>query len=68
VRERAGVYEVIGERPKQVLQKLALDSEESRLEVERRLKRMGVYKALERAGARSGDRVRIGETELEWPL
>ncbi len=32
----------------------------------RRLKRMGVHAAVRRAGGRPGDRVRIGDLELEW--
>jgi len=68
VRAIDGGYVVVGERPKQVLQKLGIDSEEARIEVDRRLRRIGVVKALERAGVRSGDRVRIGDVDLEWPL
>lgn len=68
VKKSAGVFAVIGERPKQVLQKLGIDSDEARIEVDRRLRRMGVIKALERAGVRAGDVVRFGEMELEWPL
>jgi GTPase len=34
--------------------------------VQHRLKRMGVDRALARAGARQGDVVRIGPVELEW--
>ena len=34
--------------------------------VQRRLKRMGVDRALERAGAREGDTVRIGDFAFEW--
>ncbi len=30
------------------------------------LRRLGVVSALEKAGARAGDRVKIGKTELEW--
>jgi len=68
VRKSGGVFAVVGERPKQVLQKLGIDSDEARIEVDRRLRRMGVIKALERAGVRAGDVVRFGEMELEWPL
>ena len=68
VKKAGAVFAVIGERPKQVLQKLGIDSDEARIEVDRRLRRMGVIKALERAGVRSGDLVRFGEVELEWPL
>ena len=63
-----GVFVVTGEHAKRVMQKLGIDSDEARIEVDRRLRRMGVIKALDRAGARAGDRVRIGDVELEWPL
>jgi GTP-binding protein len=68
VEKRGDIFVVIGEHPKRVLQKLSVDSDEARIEVERRLRRMGVIKALERAGVKAGDRVRFGEVELEWPL
>jgi GTP-binding protein len=61
-------YLVTGARPAQVLQKLGMDTDEARIEVERRLRRMGVVKALERAGVKSGDRVSFGDVEVEWPL
>jgi len=35
-------------------------------EVHRRLARLGVDRALARAGARDGDLVTIGDVELEW--
>jgi GTP-binding protein len=34
--------------------------------VQQRLQRIGVDRALARAGARDGDVVRIGDTELEY--
>ncbi len=68
VKKAGGAFTVIGTRPAQVLQKLGTETDEVRIEVERRLRRMGVIKALERAGVKAGDRVRFGETELEWPL
>ena len=33
---------------------------------QRQLRAMGVVEALEKAGVQPGDRVRIGERELEW--
>jgi GTP-binding protein len=63
-----GAYIVTGDQPKHVLQKLPMDSDEARIEAERRLRRMGVVRALERAGVRSGDLVRFGDIEIEWPL
>jgi GTP-binding protein len=68
VERQDDVFVVIGERPLQVFQKLGIDTEEARLEAERRLRRMGVTKALDRAGARPGARVRFGDFEVDWPL
>ncbi len=35
--------------------------------IKQRLKARGVYKALEEAGIRPGDRVRVGTTQWDWP-
>jgi GTP-binding protein len=42
------------------------DNEEAIRRFQRLLARIGVDEALRRAGARTGDRVTIGEYELEW--
>jgi GTPase len=68
VRRAGGAFHVIGSRPEETAEKLGAATAEARLELVRRLKRMGVVGALRRAGAQEGDRVRIGRTELEWPL
>jgi GTP-binding protein len=59
-------YRVIGNQPVVLVEMLALQSDESRAEVMRRLGRMGVVGALRRAGAREGDPVRFGDIELKW--
>jgi GTP-binding protein len=59
-------YRVTGDQPVRLVQMLALQSDESRAETMRRLRRMGVAAALRRAGAREGDPVRFGEIELRW--
>jgi len=61
-----GAYRVEGEAPEAVVAMLGLASDEARGEVMRRLRRMGVAAALRRAGVRDGDRVRIGDAEMEW--
>ncbi|MDP2953989.1 MAG: Obg family GTPase CgtA, partial [Chloroflexota bacterium] len=43
-----------------------LGNQEARRVFWQRLSRVGVARALERAGALPGARVRIGEVELEW--
>jgi len=66
VEHEEGAFRVVGERPVTLVEMLALQSDESRAETMRRLRRMGVVAALERAGVRPGDRVRFGEVELVW--
>lgn len=61
-----GAFRVIGDQPVVLVEMLALQSDESRAEVIRRLGRMGVVGALRRAGAREGDPVRFGDIELRW--
>ena len=61
-----GLFVVDGEGPVSLVEMMGLDSQEARLEVRRRLGRMGVASALRRVGARPGDRVRFGTVEMEW--
>ncbi len=64
-RENGG-FRVEGREPLSLAQMMPLDVEEGRREFWARLGRMGVVRALRRAGARPGDRVRFGDVELEW--
>jgi GTP-binding protein len=59
-------YRVSGDQPVVLVEMLALQSDESRAETIRRLRRMGVVAALRRAGVKEGDPVRFGEVELRW--
>lgn len=61
-----GALRVIGEQAVTLVEMLALQSDESRAETMRRLKRMGVVGALRRAGVKEGDPVRFGGIELRW--
>jgi GTP-binding protein len=61
-----GLFVVEGEGPVSLVEMMGVESEEARLEVRRRLTRMGVVPALRRAGMRAGDRVRFGSVEMEW--
>src|SRR3989304_1840159 len=60
VTRASGGDRVYGQKAIEAVAKLGLETEEARAEVARRLRRMGVAAALRRAGARAGDRVRIG--------
>ena len=66
VRLKSG-FAVRGTAASEIVEMLGLESEEARLEVMRRLRRIGVVPALVKAGVEPGDRVRIGGEELEWP-
>ena len=60
-------FAVRGTAASEIVEMLGLESEEARLEVMRRLRRIGVVSALVKAGVEAGDSVRIGGEEMEWP-
>jgi len=62
-----GVCTVRGQRVEELAEMMPLEQEEGRQEFWRRLGRWGVVKAIKRAGAKAGERVRIGRVEVEWP-
>jgi GTP-binding protein len=66
VTRKDSLFVVEGEGPVSLVEMMGVESEEARLEVRRRLSRMGVAAALRRSGARPGDRVRFGTVEMEW--
>jgi GTP-binding protein len=68
VRRVGNAFHVLGTRPQEAVEKLGVGSAETKVELVRRLQRMGVVGALRRSGIADGDRVRIGAAELEWPL
>ena len=55
-----------GKKVERVVAMTNFDQEEAILRLHRVFKTMGVTDALEHAGVREGDKVRIGEVELEW--
>ncbi len=65
VEREDGAFRVEGERVVAFAEMMPLDEEEARAELWRRFQRWGVTSALRRAGARPGDRVRVGEREIE---
>jgi len=60
-----GAFRVDGERAVAFAEMMPVETEEGRAELWRRFNRWGVSGALRRAGARPGDRVRLGDVELE---
>ena len=67
VRREDGAFRVEGERVVVFAEMMPVEVEEGRQELWWRLGRWGVSGALRRAGAAAGDRVRLGQVELEWP-
>jgi GTP-binding protein len=66
VRDGDGAYRVTGRAAERVVAMADLTNVEALAYVHERFRKMGVERALARAGARDGDTVRIGEIELEY--
>jgi GTP-binding protein len=64
--EDGDVYVISGLRAESAALRLGESGEEALDELQDRLRRMGLAKAMRRLGARPGAVVRIGEVELEW--
>jgi GTP-binding protein len=65
-RDDDGAWRVTGKTAERVVAMADLTNEEAVQYVQDRFRRMGVERALARAGAREGDTVRIGPVELEY--
>jgi GTP-binding protein len=66
LRDGDGAWRVSGRSAERVVAMADLTNEEAIEYVQLRLRRMGVERALARAGAREGDVVRVGPVELEY--
>jgi len=65
-RDDDGAYRVTGRAAERVVAMADLTNAEALAYVHERFRKMGVERALARAGARDGDLVRIGDVELEY--
>lgn len=61
-----GAYEIIGPGVQRRVAMTDVNNEDALRRMHRQLDRMGVLGALRQAGARHGDTIRIGNTELEY--
>lgn len=61
-----GDFIVRSERVERMVAGTDLNDWEARTQLMAYMERMGVHKALEKAGVKIGDTIRIGNTELEW--
>jgi GTP-binding protein len=66
VRDDDGAWRVHGRGAERVVAMADLTNEDALAYVQQRLRRMGVERALARAGAQEGDVVRVGPVELEY--
>jgi GTP-binding protein len=65
IRRQNGLFHVQGRRAVAFAEMMPVETDEGRAELWRRFRRWGVHGALRRAGAKVGDRVRLGTVELE---
>lgn len=63
--EAEGVFRINGRGVEVLFERFDLGNEEALAYLEGRLKEMGVMAALDRAGFRSGDEIRVGDLEFE---
>jgi GTP-binding protein len=66
VRDDDGAWRVVGRQAERAVAMADLTNDEALRYVQGRLRRMGVERALARAGVREGETVRIGPVEMEY--
>jgi GTP-binding protein len=65
-RDDDGAWRIVGRSAERVVAMADLNNPEAIAYIQEKLRRMGVERALTRAGARDGDVVRVGTQELEY--
>ena len=68
IRREGEGFRIEGRRVVRAVRMTNFDNEEAVNHLQERLKRMGVFKALKRMGAQTGQPIYIGEVELEYQL
>jgi len=66
VHKEGDTFVVVAPELERVVARIDITSPAVRWQLKRQLTRMGISKALERAGVKPGDRVRCGDFEWEW--
>lgn len=66
VSKEGGIFIVSSPEVERLIARMDLTSSEARLYLIRQFDRMGVARALKRAGVKPGDKVRCGEWAIEW--
>jgi GTP-binding protein len=65
-KDEEGTFVVVAPELERIVARVDISSSEIWGEVNRQINRLGVRKALEKAGVKPGDRVRCGDLEWEW--
>ena len=66
VERQNGAFAVHFSRAERLAARVDLEDHRVRMQLLNELRRMGIVRALEAAGVKRGDTVRLGEVELEW--
>jgi Obg family GTPase CgtA-like protein len=66
VYKEGNTFVVVAPELERIVARIDVTSFGMRWQLKRKLARLGVSKALERAGIKSGDRVRCGNLEWDW--
>jgi GTPase len=66
IERKRATFHVYGETVERLAVMTDMENDEAVHRLQTRLKRMGLFTALERAGARDGSKVRIGDTQFTW--
>jgi GTP-binding protein len=66
IERKRATFHVHGETVERLAVMTDMENDEAVHRLQTRLKRMGLFSALERAGAREGSKVRIGDLEFTW--
>jgi len=66
VHKEGNTFVVVAPRVERIVARTDVASSEVQRQLNRQLQRLGVSQALEKAGAKPGDRVRCGNLEWEW--
>ena len=66
VEKSEGVFVVKSDRAERIVRRVDLDDWSVQAQLWGELTKMGIVRALDRAGAKTGSTVRIGDWELEW--
>jgi GTP-binding protein len=66
VHKEGDIFVIISPELERIVGRVDMTSSEVRWQLHKQLGRLGVIKALEKAGTKRGDRVRCGDVEWEW--